>query len=277
MKSAKCPECGFVGWADADACKKCGAPMAAQPAQNSNEFESDQTIYYPPPPGGFQPDLKNGLATTAMVAGILNTVMLGIFGITTVAGIVISVIALKKIKRYPLEYGGKSMAVAGLVLNIISFVLLIPVLVIVAIAVPNLYAARRAANEASTINCLRKIHAAEATFQATAGRGAFGTLEDLQRQKLIAGDLASGTRNGYRFKIEIVKDTGDGWPGFVAVAVPTEYGSTGKRSFFVDETGIVRAADSQGMEATKYDPPVGNDRDYPPDRSASRRSAPAEE
>lgn len=270
MKSAKCPGCGFVGWADADACKRCGAPMAAQPAQSSGEFEPNQTIYYPQPPGGFQPDLKQGLAIAAMVGGILNAVFFGIFGVTTVAGIVISVIALKKIKLYPFEYGGKSMAVAGLVLNIVSLVLLVPTLIVLSIAVPNIYASRRAANEASAINSLRKLHAAEATFQSTAGRGAFGTLEELYQQRLVTGELATGTKHGYRFKVEIMKDTGDGWPGFVAVAVPTDYNSTGRRSFFVDQTGVIRVADSHGMEATKYDPPLGDDRD--PDRSASRRS-----
>ena len=89
---------------------------------------------------------------------------------------------------------------------------------------------------------------------------------------MIAADLASGTRHGYRFKVEVVKDTGEGLPGFIAVAVPTDYGSTGKRSFFVDETGVIRAADSQGMEATRHDPPVNFERDHPSNRSASRRS-----
>jgi type IV pilus assembly protein PilA len=283
MKSVKCPQCGFVGWADAESCKKCGAEMASQPAYasaaiapqpdyGSGESGSSETVYYAPPRGGFQQDLKQGLAVTAMVVGILNFLFLGIFGITTIAGIVISAIAMKKIKRYPHLYGGHSFALTGLIMNIVSLVFLIPVLIILAIAVPNLYASRRAANEGSAINSLRKIHAAESTYQATAGRGDFGNIEDLHGQNLIAAELASGTRHGYRFQVEAVKDTGEGLPGFIAVAVPTDYGSTGKRSFFVDETGVIRAADSHGMEATKYDPPVNFERDHPSNRSASRRS-----
>jgi len=272
MKSAKCPQCGFVGWADAESCKKCGAELAPQADYASDESGSSETVYYAPPPSGFQPDLKQGLAVTAMVVGILNFLFLGIFGITTIAGIVISAIAMKQIKRSPHLYGGKSFALTGLIMNIASLVLLIPVIVILSIALPNLYASRRAANEASAINSLRKIHTAESTYQATVGRGDFGNIGDLHSQNLITSDLASGTRHGYRFKVEVVKDTGEGLPGFIAVAVPTEYGSTGRRSFFMDETGVIRAADSQGMEATKYDPPVTFERDNPSNRSASRRS-----
>lgn len=272
MKSAKCPQCGFVGWADAESCKKCGAALAPQPGYASDESGSSETVYYAPPPGGFQPNLNQGMAVTAMVLGILNFLFLGIFGITIIVGIVISAIAMNQIKRYPHLYGGKSFALTGLIMNIASGVLLIPVIIILSIALPNLYASRRAANEGSAINALRTIGNAEATYQSTEGRGAFGTLEDLQRQNLIAADLVSGTRRGYRFKVEIVKDAGDGWPGFIAVAVPDNYPYSGKRSFFLDETGVIRAADSQGMEATKYDPPVNFERDHPSNRSASRRS-----
>jgi type IV pilus assembly protein PilA len=157
-------------------------------------------------------------------------------------------------------------------MNIASGVFLIPVIIILSIALPNLYASRRAANEGSAINALRTIGNAEVTYQSTWGAGAFGTLEDLQRRNLIAADLVSGTRRGYRFKVELVKDAGDGWPGFIAVAVPDNYPYSGKRSFFLDETGVIRAADSQGMEATKYDPPLNFERDPPSNRSASRRS-----
>jgi type IV pilus assembly protein PilA len=277
MKSAKCPQCGFVGWAEAESCKKCGAALAPQPGYASDQSGSSETVYYAPPPGGVQPNLNQGMAVTAMVLGILNFLFLGIFGITIIVGIVISAIALNHIKRYPHLYGGKSFALTGLIMNIASGVLLIPVIIILSIALPNLYASRRAANEGSAINSLRKIHAAESTYQATAGRGDFGNIEDLHGQNLIAADLASGTRHGYRFKVEVVKDTGEGLPGFIAVAVPTDYGSTGKRSFFVDETGVIRAADSQGMEASKYDPPLNFERDHPSNRSASRRSQAVED
>ena len=43
--------------------------------------------------------------------------------------------------------------------------------IIAAIAIPNLLAARRSANEGSAISSLRTIHGAEMTYQATTGAG----------------------------------------------------------------------------------------------------------
>jgi hypothetical protein len=43
---------------------------------------------------------------------------------------------------------------------------------------------------------------------------------------------------------------------FEAVATPKEYGKTGKRSFFVDKTGVVRGDDHGGAPATVADKPV---------------------
>jgi prepilin-type N-terminal cleavage/methylation domain-containing protein len=48
--------------------------------------------------------------------------------------------------------------------------------IIAAIAIPNLLASRRAANEGSAQSSLRTIHSSEATFQATIGNGAFGAI-----------------------------------------------------------------------------------------------------
>ena len=45
--------------------------------------------------------------------------------------------------------------------------------IIAAIAIPNLLAARRSANEGSAVSSLRTIHGAEATYQATTGNGNF--------------------------------------------------------------------------------------------------------
>ena len=43
---------------------------------------------------------------------------------------------------------------------------------------------------------------------------------------------------------------------YTVVVTPKEYGKTGRRSFFMDETGIIRAADRNGEPATADDPPI---------------------
>ena len=79
--------------------------------------------------------------------------------------------------------------------------------IIAAIAIPNLLASRRAANEASSIATMRVIFSSEATYQATAGAGAYGALSDLSDKGLIdtvvagAGPLANpaAPKSGYFF------------------------------------------------------------------------------
>jgi type IV pilus assembly protein PilA len=281
MNRAKCPQCGFVGWADAEFCKKCGAPVMAGSERADEQLETAYAYNYQQPAyangyqssyAGYQPQPSQALAIISLVSGILNFLLLGILVIPTIVGLIISAVALKKINRDPQQYGGKSLAVGGLVMNIISLVALVPILIIAAIAIPNLLASRRAANEGAAIVSVRKLHNAEMEHYAM--YRTYGTLTDLLQKDLINADLARGERSGYRFTIEIMNDRGDGWPGFTVVAVPTEYGSTGRRSFFVDHTGVVRAADSRGLEATRYDPPLNVDYDSIPRSSRSKQQQP---
>src|SRR2546429_3035926 len=86
--------------------------------------------------------------------------------------------------------------------------------IIAAIAIPNLLASRRAANEGSAQQSLRTIHSSEATYQSTAGGGNFGLLTDLQTSNLIdavLGSAATSTKGGYRFNVRkvdfVVKDS----------------------------------------------------------------------
>src|ERR1051326_5256412 len=71
--------------------------------------------------------------------------------------------------------------------------------IIAAIAIPNLLASRRAANEGSAQSSMRTINSAEGTYQSTAGAGSYGDLAALQGQNLIDSTLGSGTKSGYTF------------------------------------------------------------------------------
>ncbi len=81
--------------------------------------------------------------------------------------------------------------------------------IIAVIAIPNLLAARRSANEGSTISALRTLHGAQSTYQTTIGAGNYaGTvgssadtvgLQALSSAGLIDSVLASGTKSGYNF------------------------------------------------------------------------------
>src|SRR6267378_1496069 len=81
--------------------------------------------------------------------------------------------------------------------------------IIAAIAIPNLLASRRAANEGSAQSSLRTIHSAQATFQSTAGNGAFSTdLAGLYAQRLVDTVLNTGVKSGY--DLAIVESSGTG-------------------------------------------------------------------
>jgi hypothetical protein len=108
-------------------------------------------------------------------------------------------------------------------------------------------------NEAGAIMALRTLLSAEATYQATVGNGDYGTLEELGREKLVDYVLAEGHRYGYLFRVRREKYSPESPASFEIVAVPRTYGRTGRRSFYIDETGVIRAADKNGAEANLRD------------------------
>lgn len=114
--------------------------------------------------------------------------------------------------------------------------------IISAIAIPNLLASRRAANEGSAQSSLRTIHSAQVTYQATAGNGAFaGTLNVLHGQELVDSNLDAGTKSGYDFAI--VEQAGVGATAVFGVYafpdISTGMSQTGTRTFGTTEDGIM--------------------------------------
>jgi type IV pilus assembly protein PilA len=269
-RSVKCSKCGFVGWADAENCKKCGASLTEPVSAGPSSAGPSSDVPYQAPPdyryqaddrGGFNGDLKKGLAICALVIGIINLFTFGILGVGALVGIILSIVALSKIKRNPLRYGGKGLATAGLITSILSVFIIVPVGIIAAIAIPNLVASYRAANEGSAMQAMREISVAESTYQST--HATYGTFDQLVAGHLIKGDLATGTRHGYKFTVEMSTSASPS-QGFHAVGMPVQYPSSGRRSFFIDESGVIRAANAQGAEATEFDPPLGfNDSQRP--------------
>ena len=254
MKSTKCQACGFVGWSDSGNCKSCGSALFqsnASASQGSRPLGGSHN----PPQGQ-----KKGLAILSLVLGIIGFVTFGVLAVGAITGIIVAVVAMGKVKREPWRYGGHGLAVAGLVLNITSLATAVPVGIIAAIAIPNLLASRMAANEGSALKTLRMVSSAESTYQSVFQK--FGTLEELASEGLIDPSLADGEKSGYKFTLVITKNE-DNLEGFQLVAVPMTYKSSGRRSFFVDETLVIRAADNQGGPSTAADSPLGSDYDYP--------------
>jgi len=103
-------------------------------------------------------------------------------------------------------------------------------------------------NEAVAKSSLRTIAVAETTYQATKGDGHFGSLDDLIAENLVNREMLQ--KYGYRIEVTI------SGKGFEAIAVPVTYGESGRLSYFIDETSVLRGGDHGGGAATIADQPA---------------------
>lgn len=103
-----------------------------------------------------------------------------------------------------------------------------------------------AANEMAAIARLRSIATAEMALQFE-GDGKYATLDELVAKGAMS-DPSQGKLTGYRFEVKVKPG------GFEATAVPVTPKVSGKRSFYVDESRIMRGADKGGAPATVSDP-----------------------
>src|SRR5579863_794667 len=136
------------------------------------------------------------------------------------------------------------------------------ILIIAAIAIPNLLRARMAANESSAVASIRTINTGEVTYNSTYPTVGFATaLTNLGPSAanpcaptsttacLIDSVLAAGTKSGYTFVA-----TGAGGPPatmYFATGVPVTANQTGIRSFCSYEDAVVRVQPAGGAIASE--------------------------
>ena len=117
--------------------------------------------------------------------------------------------------------------------------------IIAAIAIPNLIAARRAANEGSAQSITRTIHSAQVTYQSTSGAGDFAaSLTPLGAAALVDSTVAVGSKSGYGFATNNVAYVRGSIPAsFAVTANPSVYAAgvtqTGTRSFCMATDGVL--------------------------------------
>ncbi len=129
--------------------------------------------------------------------------------------------------------------------------------IIAAIAIPNLLASRRSANEGSAISTLRTLHGAEVTYQSTSGAGNFGGLTTLNGAGLVDSVVASAStaasaKSGY-YLTETITAAASGNPSTfsfdsqpVTHTSTSAFAATGSRRFFITETGVVYSNTTNG-------------------------------
>lgn len=205
---------------------------------------------------------NKGLAIASLVMGILSILTLGCLGIGALTGLVLGFVALRRASGAPQQYGGKGLAIGGIVTSGLGLFLLIPFVgLVAAIAIPSLLRARISANEAGAIGDVRTVLSAEATYQAASG-GHYGSLECLSGPAacipgysgpaFLLGPPLAGDARGYRRTFHpgppAEPGAGSRLQGFAFTAVPLELGRTGTRSFCGDATGVVCSVGSATVE-----------------------------
>ena len=122
------------------------------------------------------------------------------------------------------------------------------ILIIAAIAIPNLLRSRMAANEASAVGSMRTINTACVTYSSTYGIGFPALLGSLKppgpatstQADLIDQVLAAGTKSGYTFSYVAGGVVGGVVPTYALNGDPISVGTTGQRHFFTDQSGVIR-------------------------------------
>ena len=102
------------------------------------------------------------------------------------------------------------------------------------------------ANERRAVTSLYMIASSQFGYKQGKGNGSYGTLEQLIAEQIISKEMLE--ESGYKFDITASGDK------FEVTAVPIEYGKTGIKSFFIDQTFTVRGADRNGAPASSSDP-----------------------
>lgn len=246
-----CPKCGVAVPETNRFCAACGTDV------NSGASASTQ-------PGALvaQPE-TSGKAIASLVLGIC-VFILGI--LTGIPAIIFGHLAHSEIKKSAGRLQGEGMALAGLILGYLSIVFIPFILIIAAIAIPNLLRAKMAANEAATVGSMRTVVTAAITYSTTYTHGfpesltllgppADGSTVNAGAAGLITLELAGGQVYGYTFTYQASSSSGNSTlDTFKLNADPVTSGTTGMRHFYVDQTGVIRFQD--GGPANENSPPL---------------------
>ncbi len=192
----------------------------------------------PPAEGAIFPAQTSGKAIASFICGLF----LFTFPMSILA-IIFGHLSVSEIRKSASRLKGEGMAIAGLVLGYVGLAAIPVILIIAAIAIPNLLRARVAANESSAAAGVRALIAAEMGYSSShPGVGYTSSLSDLADAGLIDSRLATGQKNGYAFELMGCRAGSDAAAKteYRVVAYPVVRQQTGARAFCSDESALVK-------------------------------------
>ena len=225
--STFCMRCGSSIDDQDQFCRKCGAQASAlaEPASVMRRI-----------PAG--PAQTSGKAIASLVCGLLFFVPFAF-----VAAVILGHLGLSEIRKSAGRLKGDALAIAGLVLGYMWVVSIPIILIIAAIAIPNLLRARMAANESAAAASVRTILTAQMSYSESHPESGYAcSLSALGDAQMIGSDLASGQKSGYRFEIRGCEAETPGVRNrkYQVAAFPITANQTGNRSFCSDESAVIK-------------------------------------
>jgi type IV pilus assembly protein PilA len=135
------------------------------------------------------------------------------------------------------------------------------ILIIAAIAIPNLLRAKIAANQSSAVGSLRTINTACIAFSTSYGQypaaltnlGPVGSgTASSTSADLIDSVLSAGQKSGYVFTFT----AGTANQSYSITATPITAATTGQNMYYTDQSGVIRV-DTSGTGAGASSTPIG--------------------
>jgi len=229
--SSFCSTCGTTIEGNDRFCRACGAAVGSPPPTG------EPTLLSP-----VLPPTPTKTSTKAVISLILG-LFIFFFPFSLVA-VILGHLSLSEIRKSAGRITGNGLAVAGLVLGYIGIAAIPILLIVAAIAIPNLLRARMAANESSAVEKVRTITTAEISYISLHPESGYAcSLSELSEAHLVDTEIGrGGPRDGYRFEIRgCAPDTrGSVSSKYQVVAYPVVTNQTGVRAFCADESAVIK-------------------------------------
>jgi type IV pilus assembly protein PilA len=247
-----CPYCTEVIPDDVQFCPKCGTQMGTPIPPPGSPRPT-------PLPPGFKPP-TSGKAVGSFICGLFV-----FFFPASLAAVILGHLSLSEIRKSAGRLKGQGLATIGLVLGYIGIAAIPLILIIAAIAIPNLLRAKMAANEASAVGSLRTYNIAIVSYSSQCPQQGYpASVENLgpgagdcAHAGLVTDALAlpRSVKSGYVFIYQARGTDAEGHVTSYAISAdPLAPGTSGVRHFYTDESGIIRVATDSG--ASSESPPL---------------------